>query len=40
MTKFESWALGPKVEHADRWTVSGLTEALGALVASAPADAS
>jgi NAD(P)-dependent dehydrogenase (short-subunit alcohol dehydrogenase family) len=40
VTKFESWALGPKVEHADRWTVSGVAEAMGALVASAPADAS
>ena len=31
VTKVESWAFGPKVEQNDRWTVAGLTDALGAL---------
>jgi hypothetical protein len=37
VTKFESWALGPKVEQSDRWTVNGLAEALGGLAATADA---
>ena len=31
VTKFDSWALGAKVEQNDRWTVAGLAEALAPL---------
>jgi NAD(P)-dependent dehydrogenase (short-subunit alcohol dehydrogenase family) len=31
VTKFESWALGQKVEQNDRWTVAGLADALASL---------
>ena len=34
VTKFESWALGSKVEQNDRWTVSALAEALAPLAAT------
>jgi NAD(P)-dependent dehydrogenase (short-subunit alcohol dehydrogenase family) len=34
VTKFESWALGPKVEQNDPWTVAALTEALAPLAAT------